>query len=71
MVRGDITIPSVIIVVGWDIKEGIVDTGFPGIMLLLRITRTGGLSLQVYVGGVAKACTGPMNVGQQEINKAT
>ena len=40
-------------------------------MRLLGITETGGLRLQVYVGGVAKADIGQMNVGQQEIDKAT
>ena len=32
---------------------------------------TGELSLQVYVGGVAKADITVMNVGQQETDKAT
>ena len=40
-------------------------------MPLLEITGIGGLSLQVYVGGVAKADIGRMNVDQQEIDKAT
>ena len=57
--------------VEWDISEGIVDDRFPGIMPLLGMTGIGGLSLQVYVGGVAKANIGSMNVGQQKIDKAT
>ena len=56
-------------------KEGsrwsVFDNGFPGTIPLLGITGTKGISLQVYVGSVAKAGTGPMNVGQQEIDKAT
>ena len=40
-------------------------------MPLLGMTGIGGLSLQVYVGGVAKANIGSMNVGQQKIDKAT
>ena len=39
-------------------------------MPLLEITGIGGLSLQVYVGGVAKADIGQMNVDQQEIDRA-
>lgn len=40
-------------------------------MPLLKITGTGGLSLQVYAGGVAKPDIEPLNVGQQEIDKTT
>ena len=40
-------------------------------MPLLEIPGIGGLSLQAYVGGVAKADIGQMNVDQQEIDKAT
>ena len=37
----------------------------------LGMAGIGGLSLLVYVGGVAKADIGLMNVGQQETDKAT
>ena len=39
-------------------------------MTLLEMTEIGGLSLQAYAGGVAKADIGPMNLGQQKIDKA-
>ena len=44
---------------------------FLGIIFLLGMPRIGGLSLQVYVEGVTKANTGPMNADQQKIDKAT
>ena len=37
---------------------------FSGKMSPLEMAEIGGLSLQVYVGSVAKADIGPMNVGQ-------
>ena len=40
-------------------------------MSALGMKRVGGLSLLVYVGGVAKADIGPMNIGRQETDKAT
>ena len=42
----------------------IIDNEFLGIMPPLGIAEIGGLSLQVFVGGVAKVNIGPMNVGQ-------
>ena len=35
------------------------------------MVKIGGLSLQVYVEGVAKADIGPMNADQQQTDKAT
>ena len=49
-----------------DCKQGI-----PRNNVSLGMARIGRLSLQVYVGGVAKADIGPMNVGQQKTDKAT
>ena len=40
-------------------------------MCLLGMAEIGGLSLQVYVGGVAKVDIQPMNIGQRQIDKAT
>ena len=34
------------------------------------MTQIGGLSLQAYAGGLAKADIGAMNLGQQKIGKA-
>ena len=51
--------------------EEIVDKEFLGIMSSLGMAGIGGLSLQVYIGSVAKADIEPMNVGQQKIDKAT
>ena len=65
MVREDIKIPDVLIVVKWDILEEIADNGFLGIMSPLGMAEIGGLSLLVYVGGVAEVDTGSMGVSQQ------
>ena len=35
------------------------------------MTKVGDLSLQVYAGDAVKADIGPMNAGQQQIDKAT
>ena len=45
--------------------------GFLGIMSPLGMARIGGLSLQVYIGGVAKGNSGPMYVGQQKRDNVT
>lgn len=62
--------PNVLIVVEKDIGEGIADKEFLGIISPLEMARIGGLSLQVYIEGRAKAGIGPMNADQQKIDKA-
>ena len=63
--------PNVLIVAEQDISEGIVDKEFLGIMSPLGMARIGGLNLLKFIGGVAKANIGPMNVDQQKTDKAT
>ena len=46
------------------------DKEFLGIISPVEMARIGGLSLQVYIEGMAKAGIGPMNAGQQKIDKA-